>query len=83
MKCWSPCVESQRPHFGMKNLLRLCTSTPSTTHLRAYIAGRNGQPTGTQSMTPDREEVPQSLPSNATQMGGPHANSTWTLGMPN
>ena len=44
--------------------IRLCTSPPSTTHLRAYIAVRDGQPSGTQSLTPDREEIPQPSPSN-------------------
>ena len=38
--------------------IKLHTSPPSTAHLRAYIAGRNGQLSGTQSPTPDREEVP-------------------------
>ena len=61
--------------------IRLHTSPPITTHLRAYIAMADGQPSGTQSLTPDREEVPQSPPSNPTQMEGLHASSTWTLGM--
>ena len=41
-----------------KELIRLCTSPPSTTHLRAYIAVRDRQPPGTQSLTPDRDEIP-------------------------
>ena len=44
--------------------IRLHSSPPSTTHLWAYIAGRDGCPSSTQSSTPYREEVPQSPPSN-------------------
>ena len=47
-----------------KEPIRLHTSSPSTAHLRAYIAARDGWPSGAQSLTPDREEVPQSPPSN-------------------
>ena len=47
-----------------KEPIRLHTSPPSTTHLRAYIAGRDGWPSGTQYLTPDKEEFPQSPPSN-------------------
>ena len=32
--------------------------SPSTAHVRAYTVVRNGEPSGTQSLTPDREEVP-------------------------
>ena len=35
--------------------ITLCTSPPSTTHLQAYITGRDGWPSGTQSPTPDGE----------------------------
>ena len=38
--------------------IKLWTSPPSTAQLGAYIAGRNGQPSGTQSLTMDGEEVP-------------------------
>ena len=41
-----------------KEPIRLHTSPPSTTHLRAYIVVRVGQPSDAQSLTPDREEVP-------------------------
>ena len=44
--------------------IRLYTSPPTTTNLKAYITMRDGQPSGTQSLTQDREEVPQSHPSN-------------------
>ena len=64
----------------------LHTSPPSTTNLRAYIAGRNACPLGTQSLTPEGEEVPRSPLETPSLMGWPHANSTCpsgTLGMPN
>ena len=48
--------------------IRFHTSPPSTTHLRAYIAVRDRQPSGAQSPTPDREEIPQLSTSN------PHPN---------
>ena len=57
--------------------IKLYTSPLSTAHLRAYIAGRDGCP---QSPTPDREEVPQSSPSNPHPYGRSHANSKWTYG---
>ena len=44
--------------------IKLHTSPPSTTHLRAYIVGRNTCPSGAQSPTPEGEEVPWSLPSS-------------------
>ena len=75
-----------KPMAWYEEPIQLCTSPPSTTHLSAYIAWRNAQPLGIQSLTSEGEEVPQSLPSNANMVGGSHANSTWTLGtwgMPN
>ena len=47
-----------------KEPIQLCTSPPSTAHVRAYVVVRDGEPLGAQSMTPDREEVPQPFPSN-------------------
>ena len=44
--------------------IRLHTSSPSTTHVRAYIAVRDGEPSGTQHLMPDREDVPQPSTSN-------------------
>ena len=52
---------------------KLYNSSPSMTHLRAYIDGRNASPLGTQYLTPEREEVPQSSPSNSHPEGrAPH-----------
>ena len=65
-----------------KEPITLHTSPPSTAHLGAFIARRNGQPLGTQYPTPDGEEFPQSPLVTPTQMGGSYTNSTWTLGMP-
>ena len=47
-----------------KEPISINTSSPSATHLRAYIAVRDGWPSGTQTLTPDREEIPQPSPSN-------------------
>ena len=41
-----------KPWLCMKNQLRLHTSPPSTAHLRAFIAVRDGWPSGAQSLTP-------------------------------
>ena len=49
----------------------LHTSPPSTTHVRAYVVVREGEPSGALSLTPDREEVPQPSHSNPMWMGGP------------
>ena len=46
-----------------KEPIRLHTSPP-TGHVRAYTAVRDGEPSGAQSPTPDREEVPQPSASN-------------------
>ena len=62
--------------------IRLCTSPPSTAHLRAYIAGRNACSLGTQCLTPEGEGVPRSPLETPNLMGGPHANSAWPLGIP-
>ena len=53
--------------------LKLCTSPPSTTHLRAYIAGRNVHHSGTQPPTQEGEGVPKSHPSSPHSVGrAPH-----------
>ena len=39
-------------------------SPPSTTHVRAYVVVRDGEPSGTQPPIPDGEEVPQPSPIN-------------------
>ena len=59
--------------------------SPPSTLLRAYIAGRNACPSGTQSLTPEGEEVPRSPPRNLQPNGRAPPNSTWpsrTLGCP-
>ena len=48
--------------------IKLCTSLPSTAHLRVYIAGRNPPHQALKSLTPEGEEVPWLPPSN------PHPN---------
>ena len=65
-----------------KEPMRLHMTPPSTTHVRACIVVRDGEPSGAQPPAPDREEEPQPSPSNPTQEGGPHINFRWTLGMP-
>ena len=47
-----------------KEPIRLHPSPPSTAHMRAYTEVKDGELSGTQSLTPDREEVPQQPPSN-------------------
>ena len=44
--------------------IKLHTNPTSTTHLRAYVAGRNAHHLGTQSLTLEGEEVSQSPPSD-------------------
>ena len=66
--------------------IKLHMHPPSTTHQRAYVAGRNACPSGTQSLTPEGEWFCQSPLVTPTLIEGPHTNSTWTLGtlvMPN
>ena len=58
--------------------IRLSMTPPSTAHVRAYIAVRDGEPSGTQPLTPDREEEPQPSSSDPHQGGGPHINFRWT-----
>ena len=43
--------------------IRLCIHPPTNTHLRDYVAVREGCPSGTQTPTTGREVVSQSLPS--------------------
>ena len=38
--------------------IKLYTHPPSTSHLRAYVGGRNDYTLGSQSLTPEGEEVP-------------------------
>ena len=79
-------MESPMPCILCEEPIRLCTSAPSTTHVRAYIVVGDRQPPGTQSLTPYQEEIPQASPSNPNQMGGPCTSFRWilgTLGMPN
>ena len=74
-----------KPMVLCEEPIRLCTTSPSTVHLRDYIMVRDRQPSGTQSPTPDQEETPQPSPSNPQPDGGPHASFRWilgTLGMP-
>ena len=54
-------------------------SPPLTVHVRDYAAVRDGYPSGINSPTPDREEVPQPSPSNSQLDGGPHASIRWDL----
>ena len=44
--------------------IRIRTSLPSATHERAYMAVVNGEPSGTQPATPDKEEESQLSPSD-------------------
>ena len=44
--------------------IRLRMSPPSATHVRAFMAARNGEPLGAQPPTPDMEEDPKPSPSD-------------------
>ena len=45
------------------------TSPPSATHVRAYMAGVNGEPSGIQPLPPNREEEPP-FPLSNPHLGG-------------
>ena len=55
------------------------TSPPSATHVRAYMAVMEQEPSGAQCPTPDREGNPQQPPSDCYQVGVPHVNYKPTL----
>ena len=61
--------------------IKLHTHPPSTAHLRAYVARRNTHPSSTQSPQPQKgRRFPSQPLVTPNLMGGPHTNSTWTLG---
>ena len=45
--------------------IKLCTHSPTNTHLRAFVAERGAHPTSAQTLTPGREGVSQSPPCDA------------------
>ena len=72
-----------------KETIQLHMSLPFTLHVRAYVAVRDGHPSGTHSPTPDREigcKLILNHPlATSNWMGGSHASIRWildTLGMP-
>ena len=62
---------------------KLHTHPPRTAHFRTYVTGRSAYPPGTQTPTPEGEEVSWSPSSDPHLRGVPHSNSIWTLAMPN
>ena len=52
-----------------KESIKVRTSPPSATHVRTYMVVVNGEPSGGQPPTPDREEEPQLSPSEP-HLGG-------------
>ena len=53
--------------------IKLHTCPPTTTHLRAYVIGMGACPSGTQTLTPGRDEVSQLSPSDPHPEGrAPH-----------
>ena len=56
------------------------TSPPSTTHMGAYMAAVNGDPSGTQPPPLEGEEEPHYSPSNPHLGGRTHNNCKQTLG---
>ena len=61
--------------------IRVRTSPPSATHVRAYMAVVNGEPSSIQPLPSDGEGEPHSPPRNPTQKGQPHNASKQTLGI--
>ena len=61
-----------------KEPIRLCMSPPSITHVRTYIAVRDGEPSGTQFLTQIGKRYPNHPLVTLTQMGGSHASFRWT-----
>ena len=60
--------------------ITLRTSTPSAAHMWAFMAARDEEPSGTQSLTPDRGMSLHHPLMTATWVGGPHINYRQTLG---
>ena len=62
-----------------KEPIRLRMSPPSAAHVGAYMAVRDGEPSGTQPLTPTRgRNLCHSL-MTPTWVGGPHINHRQTL----
>ena len=64
-----------------KDAIKVRTSPPSTTYVRAYMAVVDGEPLGAQHPTPDEEGNPKHSPCDTTCVGVPHANFRQTLGI--
>ena len=45
-----------------KEAIKGRTSPPSATHVRPYMVVMDGEPSGTQHLTPDREQEPSTIP---------------------
>ena len=60
--------------------IRVRTSKPSTTHMRAYMTAVTGEPSGIQPLPSDGEAEPHTSPSNPTQVEEPCNTSKQTLG---
>ena len=60
--------------------IAIWASPPSATHVRAYLAIRNGEPLGTQHQTPDRERDPPLSPSDCNPGGRPPHHLQANLG---
>ena len=77
-KCWLQHRVTKAMVLGEESI-RLHTSSPSTALLRAYIAVTDGWLSSTQSLNPDREEVPQPSPSNPPRWEGcmPISHGPW------
>ena len=61
--------------------IRVRTSPPAATHVRAYMAAVTGEPSGIQPPPSSGEEEPHLSPSNPTQVGEPHNTSRQMLGI--
>ena len=63
-----------------KKFIKLRTSPPSATHVKVHMVVMDGEPSGTQHPTPDREEGPQLSLVTLTWVGGLYVNCKQTLG---
>ena len=60
--------------------IRVRTSPPSATHVQAYMAVVNGEPSGAQCLSSNEEEEPPAPPSNPHSGGRTHNTCKQTLG---
>ena len=63
-----------------KEAIKVRTSPPSASHVRAYIVVLDGEPSDAQHPTPDRERIPHHSPMTITWVGVPPCQLQANLG---